>query len=66
VNSAFYIQLLVYTKAEMSLTTVIRPRHKAWSNLSIAALSSSVSESSNNAAINPYRSAKVILPEQLT
>jgi len=56
----------VYASDEISLTTFIRRRYNEYSNLSIEALSSSESESSNIAAINPYRSASVILPEQLT
>jgi hypothetical protein len=59
-------KILGQGSAEISFTTFIRPRYKACSNLSIEALSSSVIESSNIAAIKPYRSAKVILPELLT
>lgn len=52
--------------AEISGTTFSRPRFKAYSNLSIEALSCSASSSSNKAAINPYWSASVIRPELLT
>lgn len=57
---------LYYPSAEISSTTFIRPRRNARSNRSRESLSSSVSDSSSNAAINPYRSAIVILPELLT
>ena len=53
-------------RAEISLTTLTCPRLKARSILSIEALSSEVSESSNNAANSPYRSASVIWLELVT
>jgi hypothetical protein len=51
--------------AEISLTTCILLRYKEYSTRSIEALSSSVIESSNNAANSPYRSASVIFLELL-